>query len=364
MKDYYQILGIAKGASKEEVKKAYRKLAHKYHPDKKGGDEAKFKEVNEAYQTLSDDSKRSQYDKFGRVFEGGQAPGAGHGFEGFQSWGFDQGAGFDFDMGDLGDIFEGAFGFSSSRNRKEDLRKGKSIEVSLEISLEDTLKGVKKDFLIKKFVSCSRCDGVGAEPGTKRNQCLSCRGTGKVQEIKRTFFGSFTNIATCPECDGEGQKPEKPCNVCSGEGRIKKEEKVEVFIPAGIDTNQVIKASGKGHAGKKGGQAGDLYIRVFVKKHRVFERKGDDLLMKLPIKISDALLGGQAKIKTIDGKDISVKIPAGTESGKVLRVSGKGIPRFSAFGRGDLYIRLIIDVSKKLTKKQKDLLKSLQEEGL
>ncbi len=360
MKDYYQILGIEKNASKEEIKKAYRKLAHKYHPDKSEGDEKKFKEINEAYQVLSDETKRSQYDQYGRVFDEGfnqQQGGQG----GFYDWG--NAGGFDFDMGDIGDIFEEAFGFHSPR-RTKDKRKGKSIEVNLEISLEDTLKGKEKEFNLRKFVTCSRCQGIGAEPGTKRNECFSCRGTGKVQEIKKTIFGSFTKVTVCPECDGEGQKPDKPCNVCSGEGRIKEEEKIRVFIPAGVDNNQILKVEGKGNAGKKGGPSGDLYIKINIKEHPEFKRKGDDLFKDLKISFSEAALGDEKEFKTIDGKKISVKIPAGTDSGKILRISNKGIPRFSGFGRGNLYLRLLIDTPKKLTRNQKELLKEIKKEGL
>ncbi len=360
MKDYYQILGINRNASKDDIKKAYRKLAHKYHPDKSGGDETKFKEINEAYQILSDENKKNQYDKYGRVFEGGQA--GNHGFES-QGWSGFQGQGFDFDMGDIGDIFEEAFGFSSPE-RTGDNRKGKNIEINLEFSLAETLKGQEKEFVIKKYVFCDRCQGSGAEPGTSRNQCFSCRGTGKVQEIRRTIFGSFTKVTICPECDGEGQKPEKPCNVCSGEGRVKKEEKIKVFIPAGIDNNQILQVSGKGHAGKKSGKSGDLYIRVNIKKDNFFQRKGDDLYRDLLISFSDAVIGGEKEFKAIDGKKISVKIPAGTESGKILRISNKGIPHFSGFGRGNLYLKLIIETPKNLTNKQKELLKELKKEGL
>ncbi len=361
MKDYYQILGISRNASKDEIKKAYRKLAHKYHPDKSGGDEKKFKEINEAYQILSDDKKKNQYDQYGRVFEGGEYAGAKG--QGFGSQWSDFGGGFDFDMGDIGDIFEEAFGFSSSRG-PEDKRKGESIEIDLQIPLKTTLKGEEKEFNLMKFVSCSRCLGSGAEPGTNRNQCFSCRGTGKVQQIKKTIFGSFTKVASCPECDGEGQKPDKPCNVCLGEGRVKKEEKIKVFIPAGVDSNQILKATGKGNAGKKGGQAGDLYIRINVKKDSVYKRKGDDLYRDLMINFSDAVFGGEKEFETVDGKKISVKIPSGTDSGKILKISNKGIPRFSGFGRGNLYLKLIIETPKKLTRKQKELIKEIKKEGL
>jgi molecular chaperone DnaJ len=357
MKDYYQILGVNQNASSDEIRKAYHKLAHKYHPDKKGGDEAKFKEINEAYQVLSSKEKKGQYDQYGRVFEQNQSGPSG--FQGFS--GFD--GGFDFDMGDLSDIFEQAFGYSSY-GRAKDSRKGKSIELDLEISLEETLEAKKKEFLIKKFVVCSRCQGDGAEPGTAKNQCFSCRGTGKVQEIRRTVFGSYTKTATCPECNGEGQKPEKPCNVCSGEGRVKKEEKIEIVVPAGVDNNQIMKVVGKGNAGKKGGQPGDLYVRMILKKHPVFQREGDDVSMNLLISFSEAVLGGEKKIETLDKKNITIKIPSGTESGKVLRISGKGIPHFSSFGRGDLYIKLVIKTPRSLTNQQKELLKELKKQGL
>ncbi len=362
MKDYYQILGVSRNASKEEIKKAYRKLAHKYHPDKSGGDEKKFKEINEAYQVLSDETKKSQYDQYGTVFENqGSSPGGGQGFN-YQNWG-DFGGGFDFDMGDIGDIFEEAFGFSSP-GRAGDKRKGKSIEVDLEIPLETTIKGEEKEFNLMKFVSCSRCQGEGAEPGTNKNQCFSCRGTGKVQQIKKTIFGSFTKVTICPECGGEGQKPDKPCNVCSGEGRVKKEERIKVFIPAGVDNNQILKASGKGHAGKKGGQPGDLYIKITIKEDPVYKRKGDDLYRNLAINFSEAVFGGEKEFETIDGKKISVKIPSGTDSGKILKISNKGIPHFSGFGRGNLYLKLTIITPKKLTRKQKELIREIKKEGL
>lgn len=352
MKDYYQILGITKTATKEEIKKAYRKLAHKYHPDKKDGDEAKFKEVNEAYQILSDDKKRSQYDQFGQTFDnmGGGFQGD---FQGFQ--------GMDFDIGDLGDLFGQAFGFST--RKKQDPRKGRDIQVEIEIPLESTIKGENRTISLKKFVSCDRCQGGGAEPGTKRNECFSCRGTGEVQEIKKTIFGSFTKTAVCPECYGEGQKPEKPCIVCHGEGRIKKKEEIEIRIPAGVDNNQTFTIPGKGEAGKKGGRPGDLYVRIFVKKHSKFERQGDDLFTNLSISFSEAALGGEKKLEILDGK-IIVKIPAGTQSGKVVRISGKGIPRFSRNDRGHLFIRFDVKTPTKLTKNQKKAIEALKKEGL
>jgi len=360
-KDYYKILGVSKKASSQEIKSAYYKLAHKHHPDK-GGDGKMFKEINEAYQILSDKKKKEQYDRFGRTFEGmGRGP---QGFDFQWAWGrpdidFNFGSGF----GDLGEMLEEIFGTGFS-GRKKDLKKGRDIKIEMEISLEDTLKGKEKIITLHKMVVCPRCQGVGGEPGTKVKECFSCRGTGQVQQIRKTVFGTFTKYIVCPECGGEGQRPEKPCNVCRGEGRVKGPEKIEVFIPAGVDTNQIIKIEGKGSAGKRGGASGDLYVRVLVKKHPVFKRKGDDLHVTKVISFSQAALGDEIEIPTLEEKKILVRVPSGTESGKILRISKKGIPHFSGYGRGNLYVEFVIETPKKLTKKQKELLGKLRENGL
>jgi molecular chaperone DnaJ len=374
-KDYYEILGVQKNATPDEIKKAFYKLAHKYHPDK-GGDAEKFKEANEAYQVLSDEKKRAQYDQFGTTFEGmGQQPGGGP----FQwSWGTGQQQGEDFgfdfgDMGDLGDVFGQMFGFGGGGRRKhKDLKRGKDIEVDLEIPLEDVLKGKEREFNLYKYNTCARCQGLGAEPGSKIKECFSCRGTGQVQQIKKTIFGSFTQSATCPECRGEGYKPENPCNVCKGEGRVKSEEKIKIFVPAGVDQNQVIKVEGKGEAGRRGGKPGDLYVRIFVKKHPLFTREGDDLHVTENISVVQAVLGGEIEVPTLDSSTSSpqgttkilLTVPAGTESGKVLRISGKGLPHFQGYGRGDIYVQLVIRTPKKLSKRQKDLFEELKREGV
>lgn len=365
MKDFYQILGVSKDAPEEEIRKAFHKLAHKHHPDK-GGDEKKFKEINEAYQTLSNKEKRAQYDRFGRVFEG--AP--GFSAQGRPAWGGDfqwawgmPDVDIDFDFEDLGEMVEEMFGFGAPR-RKRDLKRGKDIQIDIEIPLEETLRGKERKISLRKYILCSHCQGTGAESGTKINECFSCRGTGEVQQIKRTFFGSFTRSAVCPECKGEGQRPEKFCNVCRGEGRIQGEEIFKIFIPAGVDTNQVIKVEGKGDAGRRGGKSGNLYIRVFVKPHSIFKRKGDDLYISILISFSQAALGDEIEMPALEGKKILLKVPAGTESGKILRISEKGIPHFSGSGRGNLYVELVVKTPKKLTKKQKELLEQLRKEGL
>jgi len=365
-KDYYQILGVSKESSEEEIRKAFHNLAHKHHPDK-GGDEKKFKEINEAYQVLSNKEKRAQYDEYGKVFEGGQG-GGNQGFDFNWAWGrpsqeWGGGTEFDFDFGDIGEMMEDFFGGGFSR-KKKDVKKGKDIEVELEVPLEDILKGKEKEINLEKLISCSRCQGKGAEPGTKVKECFSCRGTGQVQQVRRTPLGSFTRVGVCPECGGEGFQFEKPCNVCKGEGRIHGQEKVKIFIPAGVDTNQVIKIEGKGEAGKKGGKSGDLYVRIFVKSHHIFQRKGDDLYISFPISFSQAALGNEIEVPTLEGGSLLLKVPQGVESGKVLRISGKGTPHFSSYGRGNMYVELLINTPKKLTKTQKELLERLKAEGL
>jgi len=369
MKDFYQILGVSRESSPEQIKKAYYELAHKHHPDK-GGDEKKFKEINEAYQVLSNKEKRDQYDRFGQAFDGAEGfsaqggPASGWDF----TWGGgQQGENFGFDFGEfggLGDMLEEIFGFGGSPRKRKEVKKGKDIQVTLEIPLESTLSNQEKEISLSKIVTCSRCKGTGAELGSKVKECFTCRGTGEVQQVRRTMLGSFAKYVTCPECGGEGNRPEKSCNVCEGEGRIKGEEIIKIFIPAGIDSNQVIKAEGKGEAGKKGGRSGDLYIRIFVKTNPIFERKGDDLHTLVSIPFSKAALGDEIEVQTLDGTKIFLQIPAGIESGKILRISGKGIPHFSGHGRGNLYVELIVKTPKRLTKEQKRLLEQLQKEGL
>jgi len=361
--DYYKTLGVERSASQEDIKRAFHKLAHKHHPDK-GGDEKKFKEINEAYQVLSDAQKRAQYDQFGRTFEGGM-PGGDSGFS--WSWGSRPQGDVEFDFGDIGDIFEEFFGGGfggARRTARKDIKKGKDIQVDLEIPLEQTLKSSIEKIELTKQVVCHRCSGNGAEPGSKVKECFSCRGTGQVQQIKKTVFGSFTTLATCPECKGEGTIPEKPCNVCKGEGRVKGQETIEVHIPAGIDSGQVIKVEQKGEAGKKGAKAGNLFVRVFVKQHSVFERRGDDLFTQAEISFSQAALGDEIEIKSLEGTGLLVEVPEGTESGKVLRISGKGIPHFNGFGRGNLYIELKIKTPKRLTREQRKILEQMRKEGL
>ena len=369
--DYYGVLGVSQSATQDDIRKAYRKLAHKYHPDK-GGDESKFKEVNEAYQILGNKEKREQYDKFGRVFEGqnqegsddGFSSGFGEGFGGFsQGFGSDdfwQGVNSNFDIEDLLSNF---FGVRTKRGRKE-VNRGRDIEVRVEVSLEEAFSGAKKEIFIAKKEVCQRCKGSGGEPGTKIKECFSCRGTGQVQQMKRTFLGVVTQYVICPECKGQGKIPEMSCNVCGGEGRLEKKEKIEIYIPVGVDSNQTIKIISKGEAGRRGAQGGDLYVKVFVKPHSLFRRKGDDIYLDLKVPFSLVVLGGKAEVPTLSGKNIVLDVPLGTESGKVFRLAKKGIPHFSGWGVGDFYVKLVVKTPEKLSKKQKELLRKMREENL
>jgi len=366
MKDYYKILGVEKSASTDEIKRAFHLLAHKHHPHK-GGDESKFKEINEAYQILSNKEKRAQYDRFGQTFEGG------NNYNDYNNWAWGSGMSgmpnMGFDMEDLSEIFGDIFGFGSfsskgSGSRKRDFKKGADIRIDMEIPLETVLKDINKEINLYKQIICSRCSGTGAEPESKINECFSCRGTGEVQQVRKTFLGSFTHWSICPECKGEGQRSEKPCNVCQGEGKIKGQEKINISIPAGVDSNQLIKIVGKGEAGRRGGKPGDLYVRILVKSHRIFKREGDDLFVSIPISFSQAALGDEIEIPTLEGIGLLEKIPIGSESGIILKISKKGIPHFSSSGQGDLYVELIIKTPKNLTKRQKELLRQLREQGL
>ncbi len=364
--DYYKILGVSREASQSDIKKAFRRLAHKYHPDK-GGDDKQFHRINEAYQVLSDKQKKSQYDQFGRTFDNMGQNGSAGGFSGFDFGSFGQraragGAGFNFE--NLGDIFEEFFS-NERQQRKEDLRRGDDIQLDIEINLEDVLLSQKQEFSIFKYAICPRCKGNGAEPGTKIKECSTCRGEGHVQQIRKTIFGTMTQNTICPTCGGEGNIPEKSCNVCHGEGRIKSDEKIDIAIPAGVDSGQVIKFRGKGDVGKRNGTAGDLFVRIFVKQHPIFERKGDDLYATVPVSFSQIALGDQVEIPDLEaGKKAFLKVTAGTEPGKIFRVSQKGVPRFSSYGRGNLYVGITVDTPKRLTRKQKELLRELRKQGL
>ncbi|MCC7160347.1 molecular chaperone DnaJ [Candidatus Nomurabacteria bacterium] len=361
--DYYEILGVPKSASKDEIKKAFYKLAHKYHPDKKGGDEAKFKEVNEAYQVLSDDAKRSKYDQFGSGFEN---MGAGYGgaqqggFGGFDFSGFQNGAGADFDFGNLNDIFSDFFGGGMGGGRAQ-ARRGRDISTEIQISFSESIFGVNRKILITKTSNCLACNGSGAKAGSKMETCKHCNGQGKVHEQKRTIFGTIANTEICEVCLGSGEVPKEICDKCKGKGVLRREEEISINIPAGIRDGEMVRMTGYGEAISRG-TTGDLYIKINVAPHPVFKREGNDLVMSLNLNLSDALLGTKYPIKTLDG-DIEVTIPEGVSINEVLRVRGKGVPT-SKNKRGDLLIKLNIKLPNKLSRKSRELIEELKKEGI
>ncbi len=356
MKDYYQTLGIDKKASKDEIKKAFRTLAHKYHPDKKTGDDAKFKEINEAYSILSDDQKRAQYDQFGSAGPNMGGGGFGGGFEGFDFSQFTQGNanGFEFDFGDIfGDVFGGG-------GRRQSKR-GRDISIDIEISFEDSVFGVERTVLLNKVSKCDTCSGTGGEKGSEQITCTKCNGKGNIREVKRTFFGQFESQTTCETCHGSGKVPKNKCSTCHGEGVLKRETEIKVKIPAGIESGEMIRLSGAGEA-MASGQAGDLYIKIYVKKHAFFRKENADLVMDLPVKLSSALLGGESVIKTLDG-DITLKIPEGLKHGEILRIKGKGVA-LDRGQRGDILVKTSIIMPNKLSKDVRKTIEELRNEGL
>ena len=364
-KDYYEILGVSKSSSDEEIKKAYRKLAHKHHPDKAGGDEAKFKEINEAYQVLSDKTKRAQYDQFGQTFgqggfSGAGGQGGGFDFSGFDFGNFSQGGngGFEFQFGgeDLGDIFSSVFGGGRRSGRT---RRGRDIQVDVEIDFFEMALGTKRKVTLRRSVECDRCAGTGGETGAQKKTCPTCQGSGRVQKTNRSFFGSFSQVTVCPECQGEGKVFEKKCSKCGGDGRVKDESEITIEIPAGISDGQTISLEGEGEAGERGARAGDLYVLVHVKPHPKFSRKGNDILSTEEISFSLAALGGETEIETLYGKLI-LKIPAGTQPGETFRVKEKGVPDVHGRGRGNHLVKITVRVPQKLSREQKRLIEELE----
>ena len=353
-KDYYSVLGVERSASKDDIKKAFRKLAHKYHPDKKGGDEAKFKEVNEAYGVLSDEKKRAQYDSYGRVFSDGQGFGGQGDFSGFDFSGFNQG--FNFEDIDLGDIF-GDF-FSGGGRR---IKRGRDISIDIELSFEESIFGTQRRVLVNKTSTCSSCNGSGGED-KETIVCEKCNGKGKVNEVKKSFLGSMTVVSECQVCHGRGRVPKKKCATCHGLGVAEKQNEINIKVPAGIEDGEMIRMSQEGEA-VPAGISGDLYIKIHVKRHPVFKKQGHDLLMTLNVRLTDALLGNRYTVHTLDG-DIVVKVPEGISFGEILRVKGKGAPYQDGKTRGDLLIKIAIELPNKLSRKAKDAIEKLREEGV
>ncbi|OGZ05138.1 MAG: molecular chaperone DnaJ [Candidatus Lloydbacteria bacterium RIFCSPHIGHO2_01_FULL_49_22] len=356
-KDYYEILGVGKTATKEELKKAFHKLAHKYHPDKAGGNEAKFKEMNEAYQVLSDESKRSQYDQYGSASFDGGGPPPGSGFSG-QGYG-----GGGFEGVDLGDIFNDFFGAGFNGGSGQRVERGRDISVDIEISFEESIFGTKRKVLLGKTSTCDMCHGSGAKPGTKLKKCVTCSGKGRVNELRKSFLGTFSTVTTCNVCKGIGEIPEEKCKSCSGLGVVKKQEEIEINVPVGINAGEMLRMSGKGEAVSRG-IAGDLYIKVHVKPHALYHREGNNLVMDLDVKLSDALLGATYKITALDGKQLDVKIPEGVKFGDTLRLKEKGIANSGRGRTGDILIHVNIKTPTRLSSKAKKLIEELKQEGV
>lgn len=357
-KDYYEILGVEKGANQEEIKKAFRKLAHKYHPDKGGGDADKFKEASEAYSVLSDEKKRAEYDTYGKSWNGGTSQGGGFGFGDFDFSDFagqtGQGGFQDFDLGDIfGDIFGGG--------RREKTKRGRDISIDLAISFSESVFGVERKILITKTSICNECKGSGAKTGSETVTCNACNGKGKIHETKRSIFGTFSTQKECASCHGTGKIPREKCHKCKGAGVARGEEEIVVKIPAGVDNGEMVRLGGAGEA-VRGGTSGDLYIKLHVEKHPTFRKEGSNLLMDLNVKLTQALLGGETTIKTLDG-DLIIKIPEGVSHGEILRVRGKGVPT-GRNSRGDIMIKINIQIPTKLSKNAKKIVEDLKKEGV
>lgn len=352
-KNYYEILGVDKSASQDEIKKAFRKVAHKYHPDKGTGNEAKFKEASEAYSVLSDEKKRQQYDTFGSA-----GPGMGGGAGGFNPGDFDFsgfGGAEGFDFGDIfGDIFGGG-------GRRQQQKRGRDISIDIELDFKDAVFGTTRKVLVSKATTCASCKGTGAEKGTETITCTKCGGKGHIREARNTFFGQFMTDTVCNECKGEGWIPKTKCHECRGAGILNKQEEIHIKVPAGIENGEMIRFPGKGEA-VSGGVTGDLYVKVRVKKHHLFKKEGSNLYADIDIKLTDALLGGEYSLETLEGKLI-VKIPEGIQSGEVLRIKGRGVPT-SKYSRGDIYLTVKVGIPKRLSKSARKTAEELKKEGL
>lgn len=350
-KDYYKILGVEKGASKEEVKKAYKTLAKKYHPDlnKESSATEKFKEINEAAAVLGDDKKRAQYNQYGTADFG-----QGQGFSGYD---FSEATGFGFDFDD---IFESFFGGGGRRRRGP--RRGEDVEYEMEISLEEAASGIKKQISIPLLQICGKCQGTGARSEKDIKTCGVCHGAGSVTKTQRTPFGLFQSTSVCQRCEGQGKEIEELCKTCNGQGKVQDEKKLTVEIPAGVDSGSRLRIAGTGQVGDKGAAAGDLYIYITVAKHDIFEREDQDIYMEQPVSFRDSCLGAEIEVPTLKGK-ATIKIPAGTKANTTFRLKGKGIPALRGFSTGDQLVKVVVDIPAKLSKRQKELLEEFEKEG-
>ncbi|MDO8529645.1 MAG: molecular chaperone DnaJ [bacterium] len=365
MDDYYKLLGVDRGASDDEIKKAYRKMAHKHHPDKQGGNENKFKEINEAYQVLSDKTKRQQYDQFGKTFDqGGFSGGQGQGFEGFSAQG-GPASGWDFsnfDFQDIGldDIFSDVFGGAFGRKGRTGKKAGGNIQVDLEISFEEMVKGTGRTINLYKSVICDVCRGSGDEQGAKKETCPTCHGSGQIRRNTQSFFGSFSQVTTCPTCHGSGEAHTQKCKKCGGDGRVKENESIGIDVPAGIQDGQTLSMEGRGEVGELGGPSGDLYINIHVTPHPKFRREKNNIVSTEYISFSQAALGDKVYVDTIDGQ-LKMKIPAGTQSGEVFKIKGEGVPFLGKRQKGDHLIKIQVKTPKNIPREQRELIERLKE---
>ncbi len=353
-RDYYEVLGISKDASADEIKKAFRKAAVKYHPDKEGGDEAKFKEANEAYEVLKDQQKRQRYDQFGHAGVGGASGGGGGGnpFEGFQGFG-GNGQGFEFNFGDggLGDIFGQFFG---GQQRNQGPGRGRDLQTTLTLTFEEAVFGAEKDVRITLDDTCSHCKGTTAELGYELKTCDICKGSGQQTRVMNTIFGPIQQATTCNVCRGKGKVPERICSVCKGKGTERREQKITLKVPAGVDDGATIRLSGKGEA-IAGGEKGDLYVALRVRPHKHFTREGNIILSDEHVSMIDAALGTEIEVETVDGP-VRMKVPAGTQSGTDFKLSAHGVPNLRSESRGPHIVSIVVDTPTKLSKKQREIL--------
>ncbi len=361
--DYYKILGVEKGATEEDIKKAYRKLAHLHHPDKKGGDANRFKEINEAYQVLSNKEKRKQYDQYGRVFEGGAAGGQnGNPFGGF---GFDVNfdpSSFEGMGGDAGEMFDMFFEGLGIKRRRRTYERGADLEFSLTITLEEAFSGTVKVINVTHFVACKDCKGIGRDEKAGTSQCAVCSGQGEIRETRRGFFGNSVHVKACATCAGTGTIPNKPCAKCRGEGRAREKETVSVTVIAGIESGQIVKIGRAGDAGARGAESGDLYLHVTVAPHKAFERRGNDLILRKEVPIIDILLNKKIDVSSIGGDTYSFDLPTDVAISEPIRIPSAGMPRLNHRTRGDLYVQLVIKKPKRLSPEVKKLLEELRKE--
>src|SRR3989344_1172228 len=368
-KDYYDILGVSRAASAEEIKKAYRKLAHQHHPDKGTGNEARFKELNEAYQILGNSERKAQYDKFGHAFESASGFNGGQGSNWSDIFGGAGGQPFNFEFAsgdfDIGDIFENVFGMGMGRETQASAKKrGRNIMLELTIPFAASVLGGKESITYQRVVPCGHCLGVGGEPGSKLETCSACRGKGTIQKHRRTILGAMAYQEACEDCRGRGEKFTVRCSRCKGRGLEHIAETLDITIPPGIRAEDSLRLSGKGDvAAASGGTPGDLLVRLRVLPHKIFHREGNNLKMVLPIKLSQAILGGSLTIETIEG-EIQLQIPEGSQSGDVLRLRGKGVADPRGHGRGDLLAEIRVEIPRKLSRSLRAIMEKLKEEGL